>query len=159
MKIPLVVALVGLAISFALPTFAQQKDTVDPKIAQQIRALAMKYEEAFNRQDPAAVAALYAEDGVNVTPHAGTFHGRQAIEEHYAKRYFQEYPSKNMFTNVDRVVAVGNDVRVIGRWSDIFQQQGGGAIQADGRFSWVLVREGDTWKIRRDTHDITNRSH
>jgi len=81
MKIPLFGALAGLAISFALPTFAQQKDTVDPIIAQQIRVLAMKYEEAFNRQDPAAVAALYAEDGVNVTPHAGTFYGRQAIEK------------------------------------------------------------------------------
>jgi hypothetical protein len=31
MKMRLVVALVGLAISLALPTFAQQKDTVDPK--------------------------------------------------------------------------------------------------------------------------------
>jgi hypothetical protein len=36
MKTRLAVALVGLAISLALPTFAQQKDGVDPKIAQQI---------------------------------------------------------------------------------------------------------------------------
>ena len=32
----------GLAISFALPTFAQQKDTVDPKVEQQIRALVVR---------------------------------------------------------------------------------------------------------------------
>jgi hypothetical protein len=38
MKIRLIVALVGLAISFAAPTFAQQKDTGDPQITQQIRA-------------------------------------------------------------------------------------------------------------------------
>jgi hypothetical protein len=38
MKIRLIVALVGLAISLALPTFAQQ--TIDPQIAQQIRTLA-----------------------------------------------------------------------------------------------------------------------
>ena len=31
MKIRLVVALLGLAISFALPTFAQQTDTADPQ--------------------------------------------------------------------------------------------------------------------------------
>jgi hypothetical protein len=36
MKIRLVVALVDLAIGFVLTTFAQQKDTVDPKICQQI---------------------------------------------------------------------------------------------------------------------------
>jgi len=156
MKIRLLLALAAIAIGFTMPTFAQ--DTVDPKTAQQIRVLAAKYDEAYNRNDAAAVAALYSEDAVLGSPH-GTFHGRQAIEKIYAKHDFQDYHSKNMFTNVDRVIAVGNDVRVIGRWSDIFQQQGGGAIQADGRFSWVLVREGDTWKIRRDTHDITNRSH
>jgi hypothetical protein len=32
MKIPLELALIGLAISFALPTLAQQKDTVDSQI-------------------------------------------------------------------------------------------------------------------------------
>ena len=156
MKIRLLLALAAFAIGFTMPIFAQ--DTVDPKIAQQIRVFAAKYDEAYNRNDAAAVAALYMQDGVYATPH-GTFHGWQAIEEHYAKRYFQEYPSKNMFTNVDRVVAVGNDVRVIGRWSDIFQQPGGGTMQADGPFSWVLVRESDTWKIRTDTHDLTNPSH
>ena len=36
MKIRLVVALVGLAISFALPTFAQQKETVDPQLIQKL---------------------------------------------------------------------------------------------------------------------------
>jgi hypothetical protein len=38
MKIRFLLALVGLAISFALPGFAQQKDTVDPEVRQQIEA-------------------------------------------------------------------------------------------------------------------------
>jgi nuclear transport factor 2 (NTF2) superfamily protein len=50
----------------------------------QIRALASKYDAAFNRNDAAAVAALYTEDVVFKTPN-GTFNGRQAIEEHFAK--------------------------------------------------------------------------
>jgi hypothetical protein len=68
MKVPVVVVIVFLAIDLALPTFAQQKDTLDPQIAQQIRVLAMKYHEAINRNDAAAVAALYTEDAVNVLP-------------------------------------------------------------------------------------------
>jgi hypothetical protein len=36
MKIRCLLALVGSAIGFALPTFAQQKDTVDPQIAEAI---------------------------------------------------------------------------------------------------------------------------
>jgi len=35
----------------------------------------MKYDEAFNKNDAAALAAFYTEDGMLVTPH-GTFHGR-----------------------------------------------------------------------------------
>jgi hypothetical protein len=48
MRIRLVVALVGLAISFALPTFAQQKDTADPQIIDQLNALSKKTNDAFN---------------------------------------------------------------------------------------------------------------
>jgi hypothetical protein len=44
----LVVVLVGLAIGFAVSTVAQQKDTVDPNIEQQIRALVSKYDKASN---------------------------------------------------------------------------------------------------------------
>jgi len=156
MKIRLLLALVGLAISFAWPTFAQQKDTVDPQIAQQIRALAIKYEEAFNRQDPAAVAALYAEDGVNVTPHAGTFHGRQAIEKNYATWDFQLWHAHNFVKTIDRVVAVGNEVRAYGTWSCTYQQRSSAPRDEEGHFVWVLVHEGDTWKVRRDTSSESN---
>ena len=68
MKIRLVVALVGLAISFGLPTFAQQKDTADPELTEQLKALSKKTDDAYNNNDPAAVAALFTEDAVLVTP-------------------------------------------------------------------------------------------
>jgi ketosteroid isomerase-like protein len=55
-----------LAISFALPTFAQQKATVDPQIIEKVNAVGKKYDEAFNNNDPAGVAALYTEDAVFV---------------------------------------------------------------------------------------------
>jgi hypothetical protein len=41
MKIRLVVALVGFAISFAVPTLAQEQNTVDPEVRQQIEAVLM----------------------------------------------------------------------------------------------------------------------
>jgi hypothetical protein len=76
MKMFLPVALAGLAISFALPTFAQQTNTSDPRTMQQIRALTTKYEEAYNSHDAAAVAALYTGDGALVTTRNGVKHGR-----------------------------------------------------------------------------------
>ena len=149
MKIRLVVALVGLAISFAVPTFTQQKDTVDPQIAQQIRVLASKYDEAINKHDAAAVAALYTQDGVRGTYNHGSFRGRQAIEKAYEKWDFNAWHVGNYFTSVDRVTAVGNEVRSTGSWSCVFQSWAGGNQNDGGRYSWFVVREGDTWKIRR----------
>ena len=152
MKIRLVVALAGLAMSFALPAFAQQKNTVDPKIEQQIRILAAKYDEAINKQDAAAVAALYTQDGVWVT-HDGSFHGRQAIEKTYAN-YFQHWRSINNVSTVDRLNAVGNEVRAFGTWSSAFQDTNGAPRKDRGHYRWLLVRKGDIWKI----HTNTNRS-
>jgi ketosteroid isomerase-like protein len=88
MKTRLVVALVGLVISFALPTFAQQKDTVDPQIIEQLAALPKKFAVAFNNNDAAALAALYTEDAVLVND-SGPVYGRQAIEKWYADLFKQ----------------------------------------------------------------------
>jgi hypothetical protein len=53
------------------------ESSVDPQIDQQIHTLAQKYDEAINKHDPAAVAALYTQDAVRVTAlNNGTFHGR-----------------------------------------------------------------------------------
>jgi uncharacterized protein (TIGR02246 family) len=155
MKIRFVVALVGLAICFAPPAFAQQKDTVDQETAQQVRALAANYDAAFNRQDAVTVAGLYAEDAVFNTPE-GTFHGRQAIEALYAKHYFGEAHSKNVVTVVNEAIAAGNEVRATGTWSDTFEEPSTGTIHAKGTYSWLLFREGGTWRIRESTYDITN---
>ena len=153
MKFRSVVALVGLAIGFAWPTFAQQKGTVDPQIDQQIHTLAQKYDEAINKHDPAAVAALYTQDAVRVTAlNNGTFHGRQAIEKAYARYDFGLWQVSNYFTNVNRINAVGNEVRSTGTWSSVFDRLGGNQRRpAGGYCSWVIVRDGDTWKIRRDS--------
>src|SRR6201997_912851 len=110
MKIRFVVALVGLAIRFAPPAFAQQNDTGDAETAQQVRALASNYDAAFNRQDAVTIAGLYAENAVFNTPE-GMFHGRQAIEELYAKHYFGEAHSKNVVTLVNETIAAGNELR------------------------------------------------
>ena len=116
MRTPFLIALAVLAIGFVPPTFAQLKDTVDPKTAQQIRALTAKFNEAFNKHDPAAVAALYTENAVWQTYH-GTYYGRQRIEKVYADWCFKRWNKHNWVTTMTRVAPVGNAVRVTGRWS------------------------------------------
>ena len=68
MKRRLVVPLGVLAIGFALPTYAQQKDLADPQTTQKILAIWKAHDEAMNNNDAAARAPFYTHDAVLVTP-------------------------------------------------------------------------------------------
>ena len=89
MKIRSVVALVGLAIGFTVPTLAQQKDTVDPQIIEQLVAIGKKYAEAVNNNNAAAVAALCFEDAVDVAD-TGPIYSREAIQKHVPENAFHQ---------------------------------------------------------------------
>jgi ketosteroid isomerase-like protein len=95
MKIRLVVALVGLAISFAVPAFAQQKDAADSPIRQQLDTLGQKYDEAFNNDDAAALAATFTENAVLVND-TGPIYGREPIEKYYADLFKQVHISNEI---------------------------------------------------------------
>jgi uncharacterized protein (TIGR02246 family) len=166
-KYCLAFALVGSAISFALPisaqqtgtppapaatAIAQQDDTVDPKIAQVIRLLAVRFDEAFNNGDAVTVATFYTDDAVYTTADGTTYNGRQAIESKYALLDFQHDHCTNLLTKVDRVIAIGDEVGSIGTWGCAFQWNGD-TKHVEGHYSTVLVREGDTWKIRKSKFD------
>ena len=158
MKIRFLLALVGLAISFTLPLFAQQKDTVDPRIVQQrdllgdakalgeFGALGMKADEAFNNNDAVAVAALFTENAVLVASD-GMFCGRQAIEKRYADT-FQQWPINTFSSQMcHQLNAIDNAVWSAGEWWSTLQSQTGPKFER-GRWSAIYVREGDAWKIR-----------
>jgi len=66
---------------------AGEKNAVDPEVRQEIEALLMKYDEAFNKNDAAAVAALFTPVAVEVfgwESGGGAALGQQAIEKRYA---------------------------------------------------------------------------
>jgi uncharacterized protein (TIGR02246 family) len=152
-------ALGSLAISLAVSTFAQQKDTADPQIAQQrdlsgdVKALAefgdlgLKLDEGYNKNDAAAVAALFTEDAVLVSPD-WMFNGRKAIEEGY-KEKFQRSPITDFNSRRERrhLNAIDNAVWSAGQWFSTLQSQTG-PVSSWGYWSAIYVREGDAWKIR-----------
>jgi uncharacterized protein (TIGR02246 family) len=159
MKIRYLLALVGSAISFALPTFAQQTNTPDPQIAQQrdllgdVKALAefgelgLKLDEAYNKNDATAVAALFTEDAVLVAPD-WMFSGQKAIEQGY-KETFQRSPITDFNSRRERrhLNAIDNAVWSAGQWFSTHQSQTGPAFSW-GYWSAIYVWEGDAWKIR-----------
>jgi hypothetical protein len=68
MKMRLIAALLGLAISFAVPSFAEEKEevtpfpfravAVSPQLIHQLEAINLKFDEAFNKHDVTAVGAF-----------------------------------------------------------------------------------------------------
>jgi ketosteroid isomerase-like protein len=160
MKVRSVVALAGLAISFALPTFAQQKDTpVDPKLTEQLNALCKKFDDAFNKNDAAAVAALFTKDGVLVTD-SGPIYGPEAIEKYQAAA-FKEGHFSNHIGKADRYGAhlIGTDGKEVwraGDWSLTWQGKIGDPILLKGYWTSIEVLDTDgVWKDKVQTWNIT----
>jgi uncharacterized protein (TIGR02246 family) len=158
MKIRLAVPLVGLAISLAMPTFAQQKEpTLSEQDRQQLGALHKKWSEAENNNDAAALAALFTEDAVFVTD-KGPVSGREAIRQWFADD-FQEWRHSNHIHRLDsnsaRIIGAAGNVALDGEFSVTVQGKTGGAIPVKGYWSEIDTREGDDWKIRMHTFSIT----
>jgi len=158
MKLRLLLAVAGLAIAFALPTFAQQTDTPDPKLREQLLSLAKKFDDAYNNGDVAAMVALQTEDGVEVAD-TGPSYGREALQKHYVD-LFQKVHFSNHLNTVDqyspRVIGTaGNEIWATGAWSATVKGQNFGPAEQKGYWSIISVREGDTWKARLLTWNVT----
>jgi ketosteroid isomerase-like protein len=150
MKTRLLLSIAAIVIGLVSPTFAQ--DTVDPQVAEQVRALASKYDRVFSRNDVTALGALFSEDAVFSGPH-GRFNGRQAMENFHSQQVFGRWHVNNRVTTVDPVVSVSDEVSSSGRWSETVQSNG---KNVGATYSWVLIRDGDSWKIRMATYSEQN---
>jgi ketosteroid isomerase-like protein len=158
MKIRLVVALVGLASSFALPSFAQRKDAVDSQLNERLNANIKAYDVAVNNNDPAAIAALYTDDAVFVSDR-GPVYGREAIKKWYAD-VFQRWHPKDHIGKADQYSAhaigtAGHEIWSNGEWSETGQGETGEAIQIKGYWSAIDILEGDDLKIRMMTYNLS----
>ena len=132
--------------------------TPDPQLRQQLDGQIKSYGEAVCNNDATAMAALFTEDGVFVTD-KGPVYGRQAIEKWYAD-IFKEFHNKNFVAKADRhsphvIGTAGNEVWHNGEWSETIQPEGSEVIHLKGYWSAVSVREGDTWKDRMLTWNVT----
>ena len=156
----------ALAISFAAPSLAQQKEeTGDSQMSAEGRSYDVSgqldekiknYDEAINRNDAAAVASLFTDDAIFVT-YGGPLCGREAIEKQYAE-WFKQWHHNNHLDIKDsdslRTVGTADNIALNGKWSDT-DQQGEASVQLNGYWSAIYVRVGHTWKIRWLTYNVT----
>ena len=156
MKIRLLITVAGLAIGFAVPTFAQQTNTPDPQLRQRLVALIKNYDEVFNKNDAPALAVFFTEDAVFVTE-TGPIYGREAIVKHFAdlfqKVHFSDHIGKPDEYSPHIIGTAGNEVWASGGWSATIKGQDFGPTQIKGY--WSVIREGDDWKIRMLTTNVS----
>jgi ketosteroid isomerase-like protein len=138
---------------------AQQKATVDPQTAQKILAITLAYNEASGNSDAAAIAALFTEDGLFVTD-TGPVYGREAIQKWY-EDLFQQLKIKKHVGIPDQgcphtIGTTGSEVWENGEWSETIQLESGDLIEMKGYWSTIDRREGDDWKIRMLTVNVTS---
>jgi ketosteroid isomerase-like protein len=159
MKRRLLFTLVGVAIGFALSTFAQQTTIPDPKLRDASAALNKSFDDGFINGDAAALAALYTEDAVIVSPDAEPIYGRDAIEQHWADLFKKVHFSKHLRTleqySPHIIGTGGNEAWMTGEWSAIFQVENGIPLRINGRYLNILVREGDALKFKVETYSST----
>ena len=156
MKTRLLLAVAGLAICSALPTFAQQTNTPDPQLRERLITRIKAHTDAIDKNDAAAVAANFTEDGVSVEQDGTTF-GRQAIEKLWADRFQKVHFSNNQVTvdeDSPHIIATdGKKMWATGAWSATIKGENFGPTQIKGY--WAVIREGDDWNIRMLCSNVT----
>jgi uncharacterized protein (TIGR02246 family) len=138
-----------VAIGLAMPAAAQHVS--DQEARQAGESVVQAFNKASQAKDAAGLAALYSEDAAYVTPD-GPISGRAEIQKLYEEEWKSVSPEP---AKLDRVVMLGDTVRSrFGSWSGIFHGPGG-PVHVKGYWTTTDVRDGETWKIRVETYNMT----
>lgn len=146
MRIATVAGILALAAS---GTYAQQSG--DTAGVARTRAA---YEKAAAAQDGAAIARLYAADGVEMPPNAPAVKGRAAIEA-YHKAFGQQFMVHGFSVAATETKVIGDTAYEIGTYKQsLMQQKGGGMLDDKGKYIVLLKKDASgNWAI---THSIYN---
>jgi ketosteroid isomerase-like protein len=133
-----------MLLGVVVPALAQQDSSAnDEKVYQDIQR---QFAEAYNRQDADAMAALFSENGIRVTPN-GIFQGRDAIRrdmQHVLEMGLHDYTVRRTVSRPE-----GNGVFNAGEW-----QAKLGDRRFHGYYSALVTREGGQAKILAETVNV-----
>jgi uncharacterized protein (TIGR02246 family) len=140
------ISLLITPLLLGLATSAVGQQNVPQNDQQAAREVHVQFTTAFNRQDAAAVASLFSEDGLRITPQ-GIIQGREAIRKDADNRFELRFHDLSITPLIAR--AVSGSIWEAGEWT---MKTGDQPVR--GYFAMTLVREGDSLKIRDDTFNI-----
>ena len=111
-----------------------------------------KWVAAYDAGDAAALAGMFTQDGVFNAPSGAVVKGREAIEKALAGRMKAGWTKETVTTN--DAGAAGNAIWAAGDYALLGSGEVAGK-QTGGRFGWVLVRDGDVWRVTMLTANVS----
>src|ERR1700758_2530952 len=132
----------------------------DPALVKAVAHSNQIFDEAYNNNDPKAVANLFTEDAVLVT-NKGIFHGRADILEYqisiFKDCHFSEHKSETDLASIHPIGTDGKQFWAAGSWSQNIAYKGDPAFPMSGYWSAIILTDGcgkdamQTWNITPGT--------
>ncbi len=113
---------------------------------------AAKWVAAYDAGDAGALAGMFTQDGVFNAPSGAVVKGREGIEKALAGRMKAGWTRETVTTN--DAGPAGNAVWAAGDYA-LFGSGEVAGKQTGGRFGWVVVRDGDVWRIVMLTANVS----
>jgi uncharacterized protein (TIGR02246 family) len=144
------VALVGVMVLTAAGVSAQQRSADEAAIAK----IRTAYQTAAGASDGAAIAKLYAPDGLAMHPNTAAVKGRAAIEA-FHKAFGQQWMMHGITITPTETKIVGDTAVDVGTYKQqLMAQKGGWVFDDKGKYVVLLKKDASgNWWV---THSISN---
>jgi uncharacterized protein (TIGR02246 family) len=130
----------------AIGLTARAADVTEAELMQAATALAQQYDARYDAKDPAGMAALYASDGVLVSPAGPIIRGRESLMAYYAKRFASG--AKGHAIKLLEVHVQGNGGYGLAEFSVTAPRPNGELREEHGRIVSVYQHDPDGWHLR-----------
>lgn len=118
----------------------------DDAITAAATKLAHSYDENYDHQDAAAMAAIYATDGVLVSPGGALIRGRPALQAYYKDRFASG--ARDHKSKVIEAHAMGEGGYGLGTFSVNIPQSDGSAKRLAGNIAYIYTHADDGWRLQ-----------
>ena len=150
----LVTVIVGVVALAAASVSAQSKTAADEAAISKIRTA---FQTAAGTQDGAALAKLFAPDGVEMPPNTAAVKGRPAIEA-FHKAFGQQWMMHGMTITSTSVKVSGDTAYDVGTYTQgLMPQKGGAVIDDKGKYVVLLKKDASgAWWISHAIYNSDN---